>query len=189
MKKCHHDHDSHPVRDWSEVDSGAINQFLQVSTFKSITTTNIYHLYEVFFQKAHLLLSLVYREKSLQISIGWLCSNKIELKNIKFYLEWRQQQIYLMHLVSMYNKKWKKKENSVMNFQIPVNLNPVSHCKSSSQCHLKTDKDKAKAISHLSFAELQNGHRFCSLLGYTTRLNKKAALLNGKLSYWISKKN
>ena len=78
---------------------------------------------------------------------------------------------YLMHLVSMYNKKWKKKENSVMNFQIPVNLNPVSHCKSSSQCHLKTDKDKAKAISHLSFAELQNGHRFCSLLGYRTLTN------------------
>ena len=42
MKKCHHDYDSQPVRDWSEVDSGGINRFLQVSTFKSITTTNIF---------------------------------------------------------------------------------------------------------------------------------------------------
>ena len=58
MKKYHHDHDSHPVRDWSEVDSGGGNRFLQDSTFISIATAHIYHLYEDFLQKAHLLLPL-----------------------------------------------------------------------------------------------------------------------------------
>ena len=68
-EKCHHDHDSHPVRDWSEVDSGGINRFLQVSTFKSITTANIYHLYEVFFPKTHLLLPLLINPLKPQINL------------------------------------------------------------------------------------------------------------------------
>ena len=58
MKNCHNDHDSHLIRDWSEAHSGGGNRFFQVSTFISIATANIYHLYEVFFQKTHLLLPL-----------------------------------------------------------------------------------------------------------------------------------
>ena len=63
MKNCHNDHDSHLIRDWSEAHSGGGNRFFQVSTFISIATANIYHLYEVFFQKTHLLLPLMQRRE------------------------------------------------------------------------------------------------------------------------------
>ena len=59
MKNCHNDHDSHLIRDWSEAHSGGGNRFFQVSTFISIATANINRLYEVFFQKTHLLRPLM----------------------------------------------------------------------------------------------------------------------------------
>ena len=59
MKNCHNDHDSHLIRDWSEAHSGGGNRFFQVSTFISIATANINRLYEVFFQKTHLLRPLL----------------------------------------------------------------------------------------------------------------------------------
>ena len=61
MKNCHNDHDSHLIRDWSEAHSGGGNRFFQVSTFISIATANINHLYERFFQKTHLLRPLTIR--------------------------------------------------------------------------------------------------------------------------------
>ena len=60
MKNCHNDHDSHLIRDWSEAHSGGGNRFFQVSTFIKIATANINRLYEVFFQKTHLLRPLLW---------------------------------------------------------------------------------------------------------------------------------